>query len=62
VKRRDFIQRMTRSGWVLVSEEGPHSKYRKRGCPFAVPRGREISPGVVKSWERLNKELDGETE
>jgi predicted RNA binding protein YcfA (HicA-like mRNA interferase family) len=62
VKRRDFIRQITQAGWVLVSEDGPHAKYRKRGCPFAVPRGREISPGVVRAWEKLNRELDEEDE
>ena len=50
MKRRDFISKITEAGWTLASEEGPHTKFRKKGCPFAVPRGREISPGVVRAW------------
>ena len=60
VKRRDFIRKIAQAGWTLASEEGPHSKYRKQGVPFAVPRGREITPGVVRAWEKLNREIDGE--
>ena len=62
MQRRDFIQRIEQAGWSLVREGGSHSIYGKRGRTFPVPRHNDVKRGIVKAWEKLNKQIDEEDE
>jgi predicted RNA binding protein YcfA (HicA-like mRNA interferase family) len=51
MKLRDIQRALTAAGCMSVSDDGKHTKWR---CPCgnhvtAVPRHREISPGVVRN-------------
>ena len=51
MKLRDIQRALTAAGCVQVSDDGIHTKW---GCPCkkhstAVPRHKEISPGVVRN-------------
>ncbi|MHB2015333.1 MAG: type II toxin-antitoxin system HicA family toxin [Candidatus Xenobia bacterium] len=58
MKRTEFIRKIQAAGWSFLREGGEHSVYAKKTFRFAVPRHRDISPGVVRQWERLNEEAD----
>jgi len=49
MKRRDVTRALSAAGCVIVSDTGPHTKWR---CPCGrhtanIPRHREITPGVI---------------
>ena len=58
MKRKQFIRKIQEAGWAFFGEGGEHSLFAKKGVKFAVPRHNELKPGIVRSWEKLNKELD----
>ncbi|MBI3925874.1 MAG: type II toxin-antitoxin system HicA family toxin [Armatimonadetes bacterium] len=58
MRRRDFIRLIEENGWEFVREGGEHTIYQKAGRIFSVPRHREISPGVVRSWRRENERTE----
>ncbi len=60
MKRRDFVRQMEGAGWSLVREGSSHTVYRKKSRNFEVPRHKEVNSGIVRTWEKLNKELDEE--
>jgi len=56
MKRRDVERALTRNGCEIEKTRGPHTKWR---CPCgshtaAIPRHRDISPGVIgQTIERM---------
>ncbi len=51
MRLRDIVARLGAKGCAMLSEDGKHTKW---GCPCgshvtAVPRHRDISPGVVRN-------------
>jgi len=60
MNRKQFVRKIQDAGWSFYAEGGEHTLYVKKGTKFAVPRHREVKPGVVRSWEKVNKELDSE--
>lgn len=58
VKRTDFARKMTAAGWSVVRQGSSHEIWGKQGFIFAVPRHREVKPGIVRAWESLNKKID----
>jgi mRNA interferase HicA len=55
VKRVDLIRQITALGAVFFEEGGEHTKYRnpRTGVILAIPRHREISPGVARKILKL---------
>ncbi len=49
---------MTAAGWSVVRQGSSHEIWGKQGFIFAVPRHREVKPGIVRAWESLNKKID----
>jgi predicted RNA binding protein YcfA (HicA-like mRNA interferase family) len=54
MKRREVERKLSKQGCVVLSEDGIHTKW---GCPCgehtaAIPRHREISPGVIRNTIR----------
>ena len=48
--RAKVVSRLEREGWMLVRHGGGHDIYRRPGKGVvAVPRHRELSPGVARS-------------
>jgi hypothetical protein len=50
MKRRDVERKLGKQGCGVISEDGIHTKW---GCPCgqhtaAIPRHRDISPGVIR--------------
>jgi predicted RNA binding protein YcfA (HicA-like mRNA interferase family) len=60
VNRNAFLKTLSENGWAFLREGGSHTVYVKKGFQFVVPRHRQVSPGVVGSWKKLNQKIDEE--
>ena len=59
--RTRIIARLTRDGWELVRHGKEHDVYRRLGKSgqIAVPRHRDLSPGVARSIAKQAGWLEG---
>jgi len=46
--RAKIVKRLESDGWVFVRNGGEHDIYRLGQVVVAVPRRRELSPGVAR--------------
>lgn len=47
--RARIVKRLEREGWMLARNGAEHDIYRRGRTVVAVPRHRELSPGVARA-------------
>ncbi len=60
MSRRKFLRLLKERGWVLDRTDGDHDIYCKARESVAVPRHTQVSPGVLRDWDRKNSQADEE--
>jgi len=60
MSRRKFLRLLREAAWILDRTDGDHDVYRKGRESVAVPRHTQVSPGVLRDWDRKNRRADEE--